>query len=136
MAKELFNGNLASEISLTQRLAFGIPGSSQNGAGNIIFSEYLRYTGTELCVRAEVDNNEISIPIPNNSQVTGIDIDYVSGAGTIQAGTSSGLDDIIPNTDQCFDNVLRAKFKTGGNVFIKSVGIKANIILSYKYNHY
>ena len=136
MAKELFNGTLASEISLTQRLAFGVPGSSQDGAANILFQDFLRYTGTEICIRAEVDNNEISIQIPNNSQVTGIDFDYVSGSGTIQAGTATNLDDIVANTDQCFDNIVRTKFKNGGNVFIKSTGISAKVILMYKYNHY
>lgn len=50
--RELFNGTLGTEISLSDRLAHGVPGATQNGANNTLWSNVLVQIA-EYLIRSE-----------------------------------------------------------------------------------
>lgn len=131
--KKLFDQTLVSEISGTLRMALGLP--TTEGAVNITWNDYLRLTGTPVILRGTLTNEEKSITIPSNSVVTNIDFKTVTGSGTIEAGTTSNGEEIIPETDPTF-NQVSVYFPTGGNLYLKANGFTCNYCVMYKYNYF
>jgi hypothetical protein len=133
--KELFNGNIATIIPLESRLAHGVPGITQVGAGNILVSDFIRQFRIPVIVRETLNNEEKIITIPYNSYVIAIDFETVEGVGTIEAAYTSGAADIVENSDPNFKDII-AKYPTGGNLFVKAIGFECKVNVAYLLNYF
>ena len=70
--KELFNQKLKAELSLTDRMPYGIPG--MEGCDNMLVRNFLKETGGCLYHRLYNKTTQQTITIPENSKILDFDL--------------------------------------------------------------
>lgn len=129
--KKLFEQPLKQTLSLTDRMAFGVP--NQEGCDNVLFSIFVRETNLNLAARYVGATSEKVFTLPNNSAITMINF---KGAGTVKV-TKDSDGDLVPETsiNGEFVNPMWAYAQNQQNITI-SVSGTVTILIYYSYNVY